>query len=140
MSRKMTWLLFYGFLFALGFFLAYLGYGQFYKTKELLRSGIRTKATVHSFSTHQSDGTTMYTPTFSFKDKALQERFYKSKVSSHPQPYEIGEKVNIVYERKNPENAKIVSFWGLYAAPVILFMVASPLLILGSAYLLYQRY
>ena len=49
MSRKMTWwLLFYGFLFALGFFLAYLGYGQFHKTKELLRSGIRTKATVHS--------------------------------------------------------------------------------------------
>jgi hypothetical protein len=82
----------------------------------------------------------MYTPTFSFKDKTLKDHFYESKVSSHPQPYAIGEKVNIVYERKNPQNVKIVSFWGLYAASVILFMIASPLLILGSAYLLYQLY
>ncbi len=134
------WLLFYSFLFALGFFLAYLGYGQFHKSKELLRSGIRTTATVHSFKTHQSDGTTMYTPTFTFKDNTLQDHFYESKVSSHPRPYALGEKVPIVYERKNTENVKIVSFWGLYAAPVILFMVASPLLILGSAYLLYRLY
>ncbi|MGD1947343.1 MAG: DUF3592 domain-containing protein [Croceivirga sp.] len=134
------WLLFYGLLFSLGFFLAYLSYGQLYKTKELLRSGIRTKATVHSFKTHNSDGTTMYTPTFTFKDKNLEEHFYESKVSSHPRPYDLGEKVNIIYGRKNPKNVKILSFWGLYAAPVILFMVASPLLILGGAYLAYRLY
>lgn len=141
MPSKMTWwLLFYGFLFALGSCLAYFGYNQYYKTKDLLRSGIRSKATVHSYSTHQSDGTTMYTPTFSFKDKKLQEHFYTSKVSSHPKPYAIGEKVNIVYEPRNPNNVKIVSFLGLYAGPVILFMVAAPLLILGSSYMLYQLY
>jgi len=127
-----------GFCSPWGFSWPIWGYGQYYKTKELLRSGIRTKAMVHSFSTHQSDGTTMYTPTFAFKDKKFEEHFYESKVSFHPQPYDIGEKVNIIYERKNPKNVKMVSFWGLYAASVILLMVASPLLILGSAYLPYQ--
>ncbi|CAN0579848.1 unnamed protein product, partial [Ectocarpus sp. 12 AP-2014] len=39
----------------------------------------------------------------------------------------------------NSQDVRVVSFWGLYRWSVILLMIASPLLIIGGAYLLFIK-
>jgi len=137
-NKSMLWVIFYTFLFLIGLFLAYSAYNQYQKTKSLLEKGIKTTAVVTKFSTHQSDGSTMYTPVFEFKDRSQNKRTFKSGISSSPPAYEIGEKVQLIYDHTNPEKARTISFWGLYRWSVILLMIASPFLVIGGSYLLYS--
>ncbi len=137
-NKVMLWILFYAFLFLIGTFLAYSAFTQFQKTQNLVEKGIRTTAVVIEFSTHRSDGSTMYTPVFEFTDRSQNKQRFKSGISSSPPAYEIGEKVQLIYDRTNPEKVRTVSFWGLYRWSVILLMVASPFLVIGGSYLLYR--
>ena len=137
-NKPMLWVIFYGVLFFIGAFLAYSAFNQYQKTQTILNKGIKTTAIVVKFSTHQSDGSTMYKPIFEFTDRSQNKQTFKSSISSSPPAYEIGEKVPLIYDSTNPEKARIVSFWGLYRWSVILFMVASPFLVIGGSYLLYS--
>lgn len=131
------WVVLYGGLFFLGLVLAYFSAQQYQKTKTLLMEGIRTTAVVRDLLTnYDSDGNT-YTPVFEFKDRSNTLQTYKSPVSSSPPAYAVGDKVKIIYDRKDSSNVKTVTFWGLYRFSVILMMIASPLLIIGGSYLLY---
>lgn len=133
------WILFYFVLLALGSFLGYLSWNQYQKSQTLLTKGVRTKANVVAYETSRGKNSTLYAPVFEYKDCSQELITFTSSVKSSPPAYDIGEQVNIVYNTRNPQDVKIVSFWGLYAASVILLMVASPLLVLGSSYLLYAK-
>ena len=137
-NKNSMWVILYAFFLFLGCALAYFSYQQYQKTQHLLQDGIRTVGIVKRMVITQDDDGTMYSPVFEFTDRANKDHEFKSNISSRPPAYEVGEKVKLVYERKNPDNVKVVSFWGLYAASVIMAMVAAPLLILGFSYLVYQ--
>lgn len=131
------WILLYGTFLTLGLILAYVAYQHYQKTQKLLLDGIRTTAVVTQLVTnHDSDGNT-YTPIFEFKDRTHTTRTYRSPISSSPPAYQVGDKVKIIYDRKDTDNVKTVNFWGLYRVSVILSMIAAPLLIIGGSYLLY---
>lgn len=138
MSRMNWWILFYGLLFSIGSFLAYTAYIQFQKTHHLLKDGIKTTAIVKEFVVTRGENNNMYAPVFEYKDRRQEFRTYTSKIQSYPAPYKIGEKVKIVYDKKKMDDMKTISFWGLYRGSVILFMIASPFLVIGGAYLTYQ--
>lgn len=131
------WILFYFVLLALGSVLGYLSWSQYQKSQTLLTKGIRTKANVVAYETSRGKNSTLYAPVFEYKDRSQEVITFTSSVKSSPPAYDLGQQVNIVYNTSNPQDVKIVSFWGLYAASVILLMIASPLLILGGSYLLY---
>lgn len=131
------WILLYGFFFVLGLILASVAAQQYQKTQKLLEEGIRTTAVVTSLLTNNdSDGNT-YTPVFEFKDRSNTIQTYQSPISSSPPAYRVGDKVKIVYDRRDSTHVKTVTFWGLYRVSIILFMVACPLLVIGGSYLLY---
>lgn len=137
-ARKMDiWILFYFVLLALGSVLGYLSWSQYQKSQTLLTKGMRTKANVVAYETSRGKNSTLYAPVFEYKDRSQEVITFTSSVKSSPPAYDLGQQVNIVYNTSNPQDVKIVSFWGLYAASVILLMIASPLLILGGSYLLY---
>lgn len=137
-ARKMDiWILFYFVLLALGSVLGYLSWSQYQKSQTLLTKGMRTKANVVAYETSRGENSTLYAPVFEYKDRSQEVITFTSSVKSSPPAYDLGQQVNIVYNTSNPQDVKIVSFWGLYAASVILLMIASPLLILGGSYLLY---
>lgn len=136
----MTWIVFYSFLFLIGSGLFYGAYSSFQKTKSLLAKGVTTTATVISFETSQGKNGNMYKPSFEFTDKFLNKRTFKSGIASSPPAYEIGEKVQIIYNPKSDKEVKTISFWGLYRGSVILAMVAAPFLIIGGSYILYKLY
>lgn len=133
----MGWIFFYAFLFLLGSFLAYGAFNEYQKTQNILKKGIKTTATVTSFTTSRGENNTMYKPVFEFTDRSQNIQTFESGISSSPPEYKLGEKVKIIYTPSKIDKAKTISFWGLYRGSVILFMIAAPLLIIGGAYLLY---
>lgn len=102
-----------------------------------MNKGERTTANVVAYKTSQGKNGTLYAPIFEFKDRSQKLQTYTSSINSSPAPYEIGKNVKIIYDSRNPYEVKVISFWGLYRWSVILLMVASPLLIIGGAYLLF---
>ena len=132
------WIILYSFFLLLGLGLAYFSYQQYHKTQLLLRDGVRTVGIVKQMVMTQDDDGPMYSPIFEFTDRSNKEREFKSNIRSRPPAYKVGDKVTLIYDRKDSENVKIISFWGLYAASVILAMIAAPLLIIGFSYLVYQ--
>lgn len=132
------WLVFYSVLFALGCFLAYYAWTQFQKSQDLLNKGVRTTATVVGYNTSKGKNGTLYAPIFEFNDRSHELVTFTSNINNSPPAYEIGEDVKIVYNNRNTQDVKVVSFWGLYRARVILLMIASPLLVIGTSYLLYS--
>lgn len=134
------WILFYSTLLFIGLSLSYVSYNQYNKTKTLLQNGKRTTATVVDFVVSQGDDGPVYKPVFEFKDVTGSIRTYTSTIASKPPAYELEEKVKIIYDKKDPDNLKTISFWGLYRWSIIAFMIAAPFLIIGGSYLLYSFY
>ena len=136
--KKTMYLLYLGFLL-LGLALTYFAVRDYRLTKELLRDGAQAEATVVEMLRTGStkNGKAMTSPRFEYAAQNGELREFQSSTSSYPPEYEVGEKVIIVYDRMEAGKEKIMSFWGLYALPVILIMIASPFLVLGTAYLLY---
>lgn len=128
----------YGGILLISIVLIYFAIKQYDLTKELIDSGVKTKAKVIDLIEISGDDGYTYKPVFEYTDRAGSKIIFKSDVSSSPAPYKIGESVNIIYS-KNDNNRKVVSFWGLYRWTIILSCIASPLLIIGGGYLLYIR-
>mgnify|MGYP000745564608 CR=1 FL=1 len=131
------WVVLYTILFLIGSVLAYFSFVQYQKTKNLLVTGVKTTATVIELVESSGDGGPSFSPVFEFTDKTQIKRTFKSGISSRPAAYELGEKVKIIYDGKDKDDVRTISFWGLYRASVILFMIAAPFIIIGGSYLLY---
>ncbi|MDG5491793.1 DUF3592 domain-containing protein [Psychroserpens sp. SPM9] len=127
----------YATLGLIGVVLLFFAIRSYQHTKELLNFGRKTKAIVINFiEVHDDDGTT-YRPVFEYYDNNKQAFVFESEVSSKPKAYSLGQQVEVVYD-KNHEDVKVISFWGLYRWAIILLMIASPLLVLVTAYFLYK--
>lgn len=126
-------------LFGTGFVLTFFAIKMYNDTNQLLKTGIKTKAVVKDLIEVSDDDGPMYKPVFEYVDRSNTAKEFKSEVSSRPPAYTIGEKVKIVYDPKDVEEIKVVSYWGLYRWTIILLAIASPLLIIGGGYLLYNR-
>jgi len=127
-------------LFILGLTLLYFAFRAYNNTVSLLQDGIKTTATViEMIPVSNNDGGPTYKPVFEFKERGSSIRTYLSSVSSSPPAYKVGQKVKIVYDPKDEDDVKTISFWGLHRWSVILLCIASPFLIIGGGYLLYSR-
>ena len=126
-------------LFIVGLTLLYFAFRAYNSTVSLMQEGIKTTATVKEMiSVSDSDGNT-YKPVFEFTDRGNTVRTYESSISSSPPSYSVGQKVKIVYDPKDEDDVKTISFWGLYRWSIVLMCLASPFLIIGGSYLLYNR-
>jgi len=127
-----------GLLF-LGLILLYYAYQNYTKTTNLISHGVKTTATVSNLIQVNSDDGYTYKAVFEFMDRNENSYQLTSTVSSNPPMYKVGERVKVVYNAKDPEEVKVVSFWGLYQWSVVLLCVACPLIIIGGGYLMYAR-
>ncbi len=59
----------------------------------------------------QGKNVSLYAPLFEFKDRYQELKTYTSSFNSSPATYKIGEKVKIVYDNRNPNQVKVISFW-----------------------------
>lgn len=61
-----------------------------------------------------------YAPIITFKDAEGREIRYESNHSSDPPAYDIGEKVGLFYNKKDPQDAFLDSFWGKWWGTITL--------------------
>lgn len=132
------WIVFYSTLFALGSVLTYFAWMQYKESQKLLNKGEHSTAKVIAYETSSSKKGKHYASIFEFKDHTQNLITFTSSINSSPPTHDIGEMVTIVYNKNNPYDVKVISFWGLYRWSVILLMLASPLLVIGGSYLLYS--
>lgn len=71
----------------------------------------RTTATVVELERHQDEDGVSFSPLFSFAAPDGSVQIVHSNSSSNPPGFEIGEKVPVRYETRNPSNARIATFW-----------------------------
>lgn len=127
-------------LFA-GILLAIFAFFKFKQSMNFLKTGGRATATVIELETvHSSDGGPTYKPIFRFSTIKKQSVTYRHHTSSSPAAWDIGEKTTIVYDYENPENAKLLTYFGAFGWTIILLSIAMPCLVIGGGYLLAKPY
>jgi hypothetical protein len=72
-----------------------------------------------------------YAPVINFTDANGKKYEYESKNSSDPPAYTVGEKVQMRYDKKDPDDAFIDTFWGKWSGTIIIFSFPPVLLVLG---------
>jgi hypothetical protein len=118
----------------------YFGYLQFQKTKSLLSTGIVITATVIENIMEVSDESDMYRPRFQFMDKNHKPVQFTGTVSSSRQEWSVGETTSVVYIADRPDTVRIISYWNLYRATILLTALASPFLVIGMGYFLFHLF
>lgn len=137
-NLKMMAAIFYSFLLVLGLILLFWGGREFFNARSLLLTGIRTDANVFRMElVTNSDGDT-YRPHFEFQDQQDRRVEFSHKISSSPAAYTVGDRVKIVYDPDDPENARTTSFWGLYRWALISLSISGPLIVFGCGWILYH--
>lgn len=130
-----------GGLLLLGIGLLVMAIWQYTKTKTLLHTGIRTEATVVENVLVESvsdQGTSMmYQPIMEYVVNGIRQK-YVATMKSNPPSYTIGEKVTIIYTETDPQDVRIVSYWGLHLASIILLAFAMPILTICGGYFLFK--
>lgn len=61
-----------------------------------------------------------YFPVFKFTDSQGQEHRVESNAGSNPPSYQVGDKVQLLYDPNDPTDAKADTFWGVWILPVLL--------------------
>ncbi len=118
----------------------YYAYVQYQKTRQLLSSGIMTKATVIELIGSQGEDGDLYKPKFRFTDIQHKPMEFTSGISSKPPAYEIGEEVAIVYLPARPDVPRIISYWNLFRWTIILTALSMPFLVIGLGYFVFHLF
>ncbi|HEX2627735.1 MAG TPA: DUF3592 domain-containing protein [Chitinophagaceae bacterium] len=130
----------YGILLIVGVIVAAIGVRMLLRSLTFIKSGERTTATVvEIIPVHGSDGTT-YKPVFEFTTLEGRKMIHRQNSSSNPPGWKEGEETAIIYDRDNPENARVVTYFGLFSWSIILFAIAAPMIIIGGGYFLAARF
>ncbi len=132
-------LMWYTCCFVIGLLLLIASLFMLKKSIAFLKNSERTVATVIRIETVSgSDGNT-YKPIFSFKTNTNEEIIYPSPFSSSPPGWDIGDEATIAYDRNQPNNAKVLTYFGAFSWTIILMSIAMPLLVIGGGYHLAQK-
>ena len=106
-----TNLMFLGF-FGWGVYAAYTGY-------RLETNGAVTEGSVIQMDASTTDGSTTYSPIIEFQANGHSYSF-DGNVSSNPPQYQVGDKVNVRYDKDDPSTAQIDKWSERWLMPVIL--------------------
>ena len=113
---------------------------MFNQSVQFLRTGSRATATVIRLESSSSKKRSSVYPIFSFRTLTNQEITYIHNVSSSPPAWKIGEQTTVVYELNNPNNLKLLTYFGAFGWAIGLMAVAMPLLVIGGGYYLLQSF
>ena len=84
----------------------------------LVQGGASADGTVVGLRESNDDGSTTYAPII---DYFVDGETYEMASSSYSSPpaYHVGQPVQVLYDRSNPNNARINNFWELWLLPII---------------------
>ena len=106
-----------------------------------LKNGERTVATVIDMErSSSSDGGYTYKPIFKFSTHKKEEIIYTGYFATSPPAWEVGEEAAVVYTADNPNEIKVLTYFGTFGLPIILFAISMPFLVIGAGYFITQNF
>lgn len=102
-------------------FLGFFGWGVYaaYTAYRLETNGAVTEGIVIQMDASTTDGSTTYSPIIEFQANG-QTYSFDGNVSSNPPQYQVGDKVNVRYDKDDPSTAQIDKWSERWLMPVIL--------------------
>lgn len=102
-------------------FLGFFGWGVYaaYTAYRLETNGAVTEGSVIQMDASTTDGSTTYSPIIEFQANG-QSYSFDGNVSSNPPQYQVGDKVNVRYDKDDPSTAQIDKWSERWLMPVIL--------------------
>jgi hypothetical protein len=112
-----------------------------YTSYKFSTSGEEVQGTVVRLESSTSDGSTTYSPVYSYTVDGKKYE-YESVNSSNPPAHEVGEVVTLLYDPERPDKARVNSFFELWLLPIIMCPVSFMMLILsiGVPFLVRRTY
>lgn len=99
-----------------------------------VRKGQKVKAViVNTIKYTDNEDGDHYIPLYKFRTAEGQEYTYEGSSDTHP-VWKNGNETVLMYAPDDPANARPITFWGLFKTPVVLGMIALPLLFAGISY------
>lgn len=103
------------------FFLGFIAIGCFlyWKNLGLLNKGVRVVGEVVSFDVRKDKEKTSYFPAVKFELENGTTQFDTLKQGSNPKMYEVGDSINLIYDKDDIDTVIINSFFWIYIFPNI---------------------
>ena len=131
-----------------GFGFIWIAFGAFFfiNTKFFSSKSYRAAGTVvelkevqrSSTSTSKSSSISFY-PVVRYETEGGKHVSFTSSSGSYPSPYKRGDRVTVLYDPKNPQKARIMSFRSMWLAPVLCFGIGGIMLLTGTVILMWGR-
>lgn len=123
-----------------GLILLYFSVYTFRKSLNYLKAAGRATGTVIELKEtryfEDRDYKFDYQPVFSFKVEDGSEFTYIHSTSSSKPVFKVGETALIAYDRENPKDARLVSYYGMFLIPLLFALPAVLLIVIGGSYCL----
>jgi len=123
------------FLVVFGAILLIIGWGWYSRTNDWAAAGGTAMGTVVDMKTHQSTSDSssniMYQPVIEFKTETGEVITYTDPTSTSSPRYQIGEQVEIIYNRNFPSDARENNFLSLHLPDAIVMGMGGFFLLMG---------
>ena len=104
-----------------GGLLALIGVFLFIRTRIFIGKAQKVKGIViQMVYSHSSEGGGGYAPVYQFKTVDGQTIVIQDSLSSNPPRFQVGQKIEVLYDPGNPQKARINKWMNLYFAPALL--------------------
>jgi len=103
-------------------------------------NGLEVQGTVVRLESSTSDGSTTYSPVYSYTVDGKKYEYESVNSSSIPS-HQVGESTTLLYDPNNPEKARANSFWEMWLLPCIMCPVSFVMVLLsvGIPFLMRRR-
>ena len=115
----------------IGLFLILGGKSSFDDTSDFIDNSLLEQGQVINLLERESEDSITYAPVIRYSDFDGENHEFVSNSSSNPPTYEIGESVEVLYLKSNPETAEIKSFFSLWGGATIMLIMGIGFFSLG---------
>lgn len=124
-----------------GLVLLWFGYSTYTSTQQFLKVALKASGTVVEMREvyDSEDGDYTYRPIIDFTDRRGVAHTYTSATSSYPPAYEVGDKVELLYDPQKPDQVSINTWIDLYLGVLILGIIGGTFVLI-SGLILYFGY
>ncbi len=104
----------------------------YFREQAFLGSAETATGTVSTFDVSNSEDSTTYCPVIAFRTKRGEAVEYHANVCSSPPSFDVGEKVEVVYDPENIKHVQMNGFWSKYVGVFVLAVIGLPFFLLGA--------
>jgi hypothetical protein len=131
----------YAITFIAGLILLIIGLVLLRNRITFIKNGMAAIATVKELKeVTDSDNSISYKPIFTFTTHNNEKRIHEHNVSSKPSSWSVGETVKVIYEKDNPAEIVVLTYFSAFGLTAILLSLALALVCFSAGYYWYQHF